>query len=600
MDVFSDNRTGWAAGSDWQKRVEEKASRLSALQAPLEVMFLDIGRQLHDLAGSLRTLDSQAVTLSNLIDSPGFHQTLRGIEEAMKTVGESGELAGRNNGTRLQSLISSVRDGTRTLGDVAAIMGYVRILGVNATIESAHLGESALGLQAFTRGILSLSEKGRETLDRALTVLESLEQAATDAIGQWRDFESAHERQTNEIKQYFGVSLGLVHERKKAIAEAMGSLRSLLDEGSVLTGRLVADLQFGDILRQRIEHVVEGLETPLSRAADMQAQESEDGLIAYAAMCDLQAIHMDDIIKDYEEKAGEALRSLDALADIVARILTVLSSVYRHAFSHGESFLSAITDDLGTVNEIAASRAAMLERTRTQLRDVVKGTTRVATDIADIREIDIDMNVLGLNAAIICGNRGWDGRTLTVLAHELRACAANSRQLTDKASSEIDGIIAHAGALGDSGSGSGDSGDSSDGAEPGSDAILTDSLENWIGTLNAIDKNISQTLRLIEDVGADAMQGAKAVVGRFRDNEDLQKNMRAIADGLRQETARMAPHLTSDDFIRLRSTSFSFMEARYTMESERQIHKGDVSHDAEPVISQAEMDDEAFLDDVLF
>ncbi len=583
------------ADQNWRGRVKENALRLSALQAPLEAMFLDIGKQLHDLAGSLRTLDTQAITLSGLIDSSDFYQTLRGLEEAMETIGEPGNLAGKGHGTRLEALISSVQESHRTLGEAAAIMGYVRVLGVNATIEGAHLGDGAIGLQSFTKGILTLSEKGRETLDRSLAVLKGLEGTAVDAARQWRDFESTHERQATEIKRYFSVSLNLVHNRKKAIVDAMDSLRSLLDEGSDLTGRLVADLQFGDILRQRIEHVVEGLEAPLASASNRT--DSDDDTIEYAAMCDLQALHMDDIIKDYREKTGRALRSLDSLADIVSRILEVLNSVYGHAFGNGESFLSAITDDLRAVVDITSAHNTMLEKTRAQLRNVTQDTRHVVTDIADIREIDIDMNVLGLNAAIICGNRGWDGRTLTVLAHELRACAATSRQLTDKASSGIERVAAHAGELADRDESSG-----ADAMTPGrgSDDGLAGKLENWISVLNETDKNISQVLRLIEDVGADAMQGAKAVVGRFRGNEDLQKTMTAIGEGLRDDATLMAPHLSSDDFSRLRSTSFRSMETRYTMESERQLHMGQIRDDTDKAMSHPKMDEEAFLDDVLF
>lgn len=168
----------------------------------------------------------------------------------------------KDNLLRIEKLSEGMEQMRPMVEDISAIADRTKLLALNAKIEAARAGEAGRGFSVVAEEVRNLSDQTHklvgEIADRITRVAE---QALTEA-------ENARQKMaSNEDAEKFknmADSMSAVEGRFKAAAAHLeeiiqgvdGANRVIVEEVSIVLG----EIQFQDVLRQRLEQVNTGLD----------------------------------------------------------------------------------------------------------------------------------------------------------------------------------------------------------------------------------------------------------------------------------------------------------------------------------------------------
>lgn len=569
---------------DWGGRMRGLEQEFHAVYGPAEEAFLAVGARLQEAHDKARNLASMANALAWRLNSPEVQDTLKGLDISVAMVAS----LRRHKEERDQALAdvaASAADIRSLLSPLAQIISRIAILGINAKIEVEHIAaDTGTDFGVFTREIVRLASYGRTTLKQAGETLGRLSAAADAAIVLQQDFADRNIGRLSQVEGRLEASVAAMRAKERQAAAAMGELPKLLEAAYEHIGTLVTSLQIGDIARQRLEHV-EQATASLARTLSGEEELPADGhsIELFAALvCDLETRQLDHLQRDVLAETDRIGRRLDALAGTIADINSGTLAVYGAGFDGGESFLLAVDHDLEAVEGVVECYAEALQGAEDTVTQVSEAATALGSLMASIADIDAEINVIGLNASIKCGNLGTKGRALNVIASELRAAARQTQSLSAAVAERLQAVGEAADHLArDAESGKGDL------------AQLKAALSESVSCLRQAGGETAWVLSQIQEQSAQVIQSVRDAVARFDVAERytaVTERGRDMLDGLSQA---VTPGLSAEELERGRGTLLRTLEERYTMASERDIH-----HRAET--TEAAQPQEVDLSDILF
>jgi methyl-accepting chemotaxis protein len=144
--------------------------------------------------------------------------------------------------------------------DIEKIGKMTNILAINAAIEAAHTGEAGQGFKVIATEINTLSKNSNESIRQIAEVTKSLTSTIT-AIKQ--ELEKVHYQSKSigmRTDELFNQTTDKIETTLKETTEKVQSIANDAEGLSKEISKIVVSIQFQDITRQRIEHVIAPLE----------------------------------------------------------------------------------------------------------------------------------------------------------------------------------------------------------------------------------------------------------------------------------------------------------------------------------------------------
>jgi hypothetical protein len=439
-----------------------------------------------------------------------------------------------------------------------------RTLGLLTRIEIARIGSAGAGFGSLADDAKVLAgniQKRRISveivLDTASLLIPSIESAM-------EEISALEEGQAKDLPAAIsGVSANLASFRdiQNRAGESSVRLGAQYDAISEAFSKLIVSIQFQDITRQRIEHVIEVLRRFLSEpkgengsisrdqrctAAVLAVQSSQlaDAGEKFAASTASVAHNLNDIAAHVREMAGES-RTLSGLSDDeqnpfflqMERGCTAILSVLSHC-----------------ANAEAATRAAggvLAERI---------GQMRGPLD--EIRAIEIQMRNMAINARIGAVHLGAMGYTLGALADSVQQQSVESTQRSESIAATLDSMSEAATRLSAQG-------EAALAGEPGSQDACVEAMRAAVAELHSSSE-------------CSSAQIAQIIAGGARLSEDLSATCRSfsVGDLFAEAVSRArtmidetggASGLPPDGETPERG--LADFAVHYTMQSERDVHE---------------------------
>ena len=518
---------------------------LAAPRQEIEAAFVTVGDSLTKSAGLLDQIAATFEALPRDLDRPELTEATAKLTEVGTRAREISESFAQEQEDILR-LVDVVSQANRPISDLRRSIRMMGILAINARVVAASVANLE-DSDVFTTDIATLSSSAAKTIAEFSEIYAKLGDEVQKAAAARAHFEGTHSSTLSELAERIAASLAdVTSQRQRSSDGSAETVRISRAIGQRVMTAVMA-LQVGDSTRQRVEHI----ESALTRA-------DSAGPDCLGAIAELSAAQLADTIQTLDLEVVEAERALAELAADAKTITTRSVAVYGSG-DEGNSALSRLNAEMRQ----AAAVLRDCESERKKLGTVageVEATVKVLLQhVEAVQDIEANMRLVSLNAAIKCAQLGPDGAALNVIARQLRDLTGETVEAAETAASRLGEAAQLALAF-----------SAASGGEAASQmAQLEHDASAGLELLDGVETRIREALTVLAQAGpavADLLGGASYGFSNHQSiSESLADAQMRIAGLGQAESHRVAP----DSAL---ATLLQAIRKSYTMESERRIH----------------------------
>lgn len=409
-----------SAGTDhlrvWHPILTSSLETLRMLAGATEREFLQIGarmqgihQQAFDLSGTAQQLVEVASgeRLQSLI-----HRLREILSEMDNYLGQAQNL-GETSCTTLNSVGDLLKEVGTPLFGVKRMCKHLYILEVSIKIESTHIGEMGSEFINLAIDIKKLSQLIKEKVN----AIEELRTQLTTSINK----NSAHiknvkvQQDANAETTLGNTSKSLAElEEVKGRFFLLGSLISTISaENTENISTIVQSMQFHDIYRQQVEHVVEAIEGLLPAFAALETSDAptEDNhgqtLIGMVGdVCELQQAQLQFASSELYSAVVAIISNLQLIGSKQKQMAKDIFEQTGTLDASGTSFIGEVSSQMTALAALLGSCADSNAKAAGIMRDVTGTVGKITGFVADIEGIGRDIIQIALNARIKAASTG--------------------------------------------------------------------------------------------------------------------------------------------------------------------------------------------------
>ena len=523
-----------------------------------------------------------------------FHSSARQIASDMAAVAEliSGE-GGRTASEALTRLLqhsqdidarieqsgqvlASVRDLSRRLwkafSGLTNMVAVFRSLCTLTQIETARLGGAGADLGHLAAEIRPLSESIQSSGEGVLEASRRLDQAVRSAIRNGSQLRNTLLQEMPTLIAGVSDSLQAFEQRRQLALEASGRQAAEYTAVSEAIDDLVGSIQFHDITRQQVEHVVEALRSLRSRGTDRPGKEAPSPHETHAIVT-LQSLQLAEASRLFTQSIDRIERDLEGIAgrlqnvsEDVRGLIGVSGDAPGSFFLKMETQLSSVLKLLGT----CTTAQAEMDSTVAGLAGTIEGMRK---SVAEIRGTEIQIQRISINATIRASHIGVRGTALNKIAEVMQRLALESNINTEEAAAALDAMRDAYGRV-----------SSSAGSQAGASPVAEEMQRALAGlhssgeqSMSRVENMVQLGARLAQDIGTlhggvSAGRMFAEVVGRVRG--ELEKIAGQAAEASPRDAGAARQQLEQ-------------LATTYTMQGQRDVHESVVGTIAPAAIEAA-------------
>lgn len=259
-------------------------AQLSEVTEETERAALEIGERFMDIVSRARSQASRAVNA--VVEFAGTdgeekESLMDFSREALTSIMENLHCVTRVVNETLhdmEKITETMANIDTVVTEIEYIADQTNLLALNASIEAARAGESGRGFAVVADEVRKLA--GRSTI--AATEIQKLVRSVDSEVGviRHRTEESiaTTEKRSTESEKIMSDTLGRFNELMNGIHAELDYLAGETESLARDIGGIIVSMQFQDITRQRIEHVIEPLQEMKSECEKM-ALSLEQGVL---------------------------------------------------------------------------------------------------------------------------------------------------------------------------------------------------------------------------------------------------------------------------------------------------------------------------------
>jgi hypothetical protein len=403
-------------------QLEEFTATFSACHGKTEADFVESSR-------ALRALYSTAETLARLVSER--LEAMRAALGDSRIGGPDGIAAGALRDLQnsfaeasqelllLHSVTDQLRQFRTQVEDIDRVGKSARLSVFLFAVESARTADCQELFGAFVSELRTLGDRITEA---AQAIDQSARQAQQAQEAECEGMSASHGKLSELAKKIEATATAtaaaaqtLLDESLVALKQAQAHMQRITKEA----GEAVFYLQFGDIVRQKTEHIAAALQ---DAAAQLAGANSETEFQARAGLVDhtlaIQVGQLELIRSEVEaarRKLGTAFENLGSAAGALNEVL----QHWRQDSDGQKSTSGAVTAfkaDLGLMENLQRDGAELRRAVRRAAQSVSAASSQLAVHVGQVKAINMDVHLQALNAIVKAAALGEHGVTLSVLS----------------------------------------------------------------------------------------------------------------------------------------------------------------------------------------
>lgn len=559
---------------------------LAVPREQIETTFVAVGARLSDGASMLNRITKVFEALPAQLQSPE-------LEDASARLADVGHQASAistmfaTEQADLARLVDVVAAAAHPISDLRRAVKMMAIVAINARVVAAGIVGDGDDFDVFTTDIAKLSDSASQTIQQFTSAYGQLTEEVRKATLQHGKFENAHADTLSALSTSMGTALaGLSSQRAISAASSAQTGRvSRQIFGSIANA--VMALQVGDATRQRIEHVEIGI-ADLSGLIETDALSAAELPAGLAIIGGLQAAQLSGATDAFEADVREAGAALRDLAADARSIMDQSEAVYGRGDKAGASAIAVLSQAVSDATVVL--RDCEVERGKLELvATAVLGTvSTLLSHVEAVQEIEANMRLVSLNAAVKCAQLGPRGAALNVIARQLRELTGETVSAAEAAMAGLHQAAALAQSFGAA----------ANGDAAGRVGQLEQEASAALLLLQSVDKALVEALNTLNRDGPSVINLLGNAAETFASQASISETMR----DLELRLIAQCPTQADASPVGVIAETLATQRGRYTMDTERRIHS-DLFGADEPVDPAPVATDEAAdgdLDDIFF
>jgi methyl-accepting chemotaxis protein len=555
----------------WRGRIEGGLAVLRRLAGSTEHEFLSIGARLQEIHQQATELSSTAQELVESASGSRLHQLIERLREMLAEMEGFLDRAGtqsEGSGDGLDMVAAQLREVAAPLQGVKRMSKHLYMLEVSIKIESAYLGDMGSEFLNLAMDIKKLSQQIKEKVNAIDDLRTVLTTTITCNVGRIEEARRTQDQQAATSRGKTDASLGQLEEANQRFSLLGAEIASISRENSDSLSTIVQSMQFHDIYRQQVEHVVEALETLLSAFAHGSTQQFVEAerleLVGRIGdVCELQQAQLQFASAELYQAVVAIIDNLRLIAAKQAEMADGISRRSGSLDSSGTSFISEVAGQMSSLAKLLGQCAENNSAVASIMKAVIGTVGKITGFVVDIESIGKDIIQIALNARIKASSAGEQGASMSVLAEEIGQMSSEAVGRTDligKTLAEIDSATTK---LTDATAG---------GEQELAQGLSTikEELAAIIATLDEMGDEILANLARVKQQVTGLREGIERLTRSITIHERTKGPADQVLAGLAAifgEARAIAP--ASEAF----KEDLRLMAQRYTMESERRIHE---------------------------
>jgi hypothetical protein len=549
-----------ATSEPWNEGLNAVIAELEDLNHRTEQDFLKIGGKLTEFLRAVQQISSELTALTDLISgeqgsmaSQALTAVLERTREMAARIEESTSVLGG-----MRATAASVRG---TLSEFKGTVSTFRTLGVLTQIETARLGREGADFGNLPEEVKSLAESIRSGVESALETAKELIQPIESALQNVSVLEATQSKELSSVIAGVSVRLASFRERQVRAHEASIRLGAQYQGISDSIRELVIAIQFHDITRQQVEHVIDALKR-------VRTETQAEGRFRLgpprgaATVLKLQSLQLADAGQKFGTSVDRIERNLDGIARRVGEMADESRSLLGLSEDEHDSFFVEMERGCTVILSAIGNSATSEQATRATAGHLEQAIDKMRESVLAIRSIDIHIQRMALNASIRAAHIGNSGEALSVLAGAMQRLGDESGQRSDSIIEAL-GSMHHAVAPWaqetDSLVASGQAGESS----------VHDRMRTTVAELHTSSERSFARTTQVASLGSRLCEEASELRSTFSAGKVFSEAVQQAQARLKQMEAEA---VDSSQDSEAREPALDDFAQHYTMEAERDVH----------------------------
>ncbi|MBF0519759.1 MAG: hypothetical protein HQK92_08555 [Nitrospirae bacterium] len=561
----------------WASRLDAAAAVLFEVSKETENEFLELGANLQNFSFTCIENASHAATLVQALESgEAFNVIMIGeqFEKVYNEIEKTADIVVKGS-MGITDIIGNLNNILQLEEFLKKLSRTISIIGTLMRIESARAGNADFNVT--TDVVDSLARQIiKGTADMVLSVKEA--NTAIDAINNLRaPFVSLYEHELTSAKSRIKSILEKIHamaDQAKWLCERISHRAYQI---SPELGEVVTAIQFHDITRQQMEHVAEVMHEINAKMADFYNLDEKGKYTLIRWMHDalkIQISQLQFVLSETEKAAQKISTSLSKVSELqeaqAEDATTILDEEQsgKDRIKRMGNVLEALLDVLTTVNYTTTSMINNITGTSSKL----DGMT---TQVTNIRTISDNMNLLALNSIIKVARTGSAGHGLGVLAEEISKQSKSAQDRIAEGAKIINDVLVT----------------SSDFTKSlnirlkqqiSSSEMITRETNKALEKLLEGDKELMTAMSGISHSAKNLEADIAHVISSINFDKIIRDKLTAVAAEIESVLNEVREKIPDHIYDHIDYTpDLNDMLQRYTMDSERLIHKDTLGQDEE-------------------
>ncbi|HWT96045.1 MAG TPA: hypothetical protein VN229_00460 [Terriglobales bacterium] len=530
-------------------RLESAIDILHRLSQAFSNVRLDLASD--DLIAATRSMQEVAERISALtVNASTVPEALREITELTTAVSQ-----------RLQEMLKAVK--------------AVDVLAVNAKIAAAGISTRSDEFMSFANEIgVALKVAGSNLADfRA-----ELDGVTSTLLSATKSQASLRQYQTDAaatVPKALRLSVTTISDRNAEAGNTVAVIEQRTGEIARQVGIAVSALQIGDTTRQRIEHVefaIDILRDVLNgghkgtngkshghfTAAGSIVETARNSLAHRTAQ--LQVAQLIDTAQELDLQSRRIQEVLTSLTRDAREMVGLARRAYGTGSPAEGTFLDELSDRVGQANELLSGLTTAQHDADGVVTSVMSATSSLTQHMRSIQSLESDIRLMGLNTTLKCSRLGTEGRSLTVIAQELRSCS----NITASEAEAIMELLTHVAEIG----GRLTAGEND--GEIEEMRAIQEMMHGSIARMNGVGQALTTTLTTLSDDAEAVVTLLDEALATINTHNTLSADLTECSMQL-QPLANLPaePGAVTDDVL---SDLHEVLSKSYTMARERDVH----------------------------